>query len=368
MFLYQTLIGHSDTLYNLSHFHPDVQPGEQNSSLDERLHTYFFEHGQDGDIDYPRALTGALIGAFFAIFVPNLDKTTVQTINPEEIPEDRWYERYIDPPLDFSYAQQFTLTEMAYLIRLEACSAGRLKIVRMVTEIEACFNQGVFSAIMHIEGCEGIDPELNNLQIFYQAGLRSLGPVWSRHNVFGYGVPLVFGRTPEAGPGLTDVGKELVRACNQLGIVLDLSHLNEQGFWDVARLSTAPLVATHSNAHALCPSSRNLTDKQLEAIRESDGLVGVNFNVRDLRSDGARNPDVPLELVVKHIDYLVDKLGIERVALGTDYDGALMPTCLSDVSKLPVLYKALAERGYDEHALNRLARENWLRVLRKIWR
>ena len=102
----------------------------------------------------------------------------------------------------------------------------------------------------------------------YRPGLRSLGPVWSRPNIFGHGVPFAWPRSPDTGPGLTPAGRDLIKACNKLRVMIDLSHLNEQGFWDVARLSSAPLVATHTCVHAICPSTRNLTDRQLDAIRE----------------------------------------------------------------------------------------------------
>jgi membrane dipeptidase len=152
-----------------------------------------------------------------------------------------------------------------------------------------CLADGTFAMIFHIEGAEAIDPDLNALETLYQAGLRSIGIVWSRRNLFASGVPFVFPSSPDTGPGLTDAGKRLVKACNELGILIDLSHLNEKGFWDVAKLSDAPLVATHSGAHALSAASRNLTDKQLDAIRASGGMVGVNFHVGFLRADGGRN-------------------------------------------------------------------------------
>src|SRR5204862_5975253 len=110
---------------------------------------------------------------------------------------------------------------------------------------------GTIAAILHFEGAEPIDSQLNALEVFYRAGLRSLGLVWSRPNAFGEGVPFRFPSSPDTGPGLTAAGRELVRECNRLGILVDLSHLNERGFWDVADVTTAPLVATHSNAHAL---------------------------------------------------------------------------------------------------------------------
>src|SRR6516165_1162978 len=136
----------------------------------------------------------------------------------------------------------------------------------------------------------------------HAAGLRSpLGPVWSRPNAFGHGVPFLCPSSPDTGPGLTDLGKELVRRCNQFRILIDLSHINERGFWDVAAISDVPLVATHSNAHALSPHSRNLTDKQLAAIRETGGLVGANLATAFLRPDGARNADASIDLVVDHL-------------------------------------------------------------------
>jgi membrane dipeptidase len=146
--------------------------------------------------------------------------------------------------------------------------------------------------------------------------------------------------------------------------LIDLSHLNERGFWDVAELSEAPLVATHSNAHALYPASRNLTDRQLDAIRDSDGIVGVNFAVAFLREDGGESEDTPLETIVQHVDYLVERVGIDRVGFGSDFDGAKVPKELGDVSELPKLLAALRAAGYDETALEKLAHGNWIRVLR----
>ena len=155
--------------------------------------------------------------------------------------------------------------------------------------------------------------------------------------------------------------------CNRLGVLLDLSHLNERGFWDVASITATPLVATHSNAHALCPTSRNLTDRQLDAIRDSDGMVGVNFAVAFLREDGAEEEDTPIEDVVRHVDYLVERVGVERVGFGSDFDGAKVPLGIRDASGLPNLLAALRERGYDDAALKKLAHENWVRVLRETW-
>ncbi len=222
-------------------------------------------------------------------------------------------------------------------------------------------------AVLHFEGADAIDTDLDTLHVLYRAGLRSLGLVWGRPNAFAEGVAVHFRRSPDTGPGLTEAGRELVRACNDLRIIIDVSHLNERGFWDVAALTDAPLVASHSNAYALCPSSRNLTDPQLDAIATSDGMVGLNFAVNFLREDAARDASTPLEVMVRQIDYLVERVGIDRVGFGSDFDGVLISQEIGDVSGLPRLMSALRDRGYDEGALRKLAHENWVRVLRKTW-
>lgn len=341
----------------------------------------FYERSETGHVDLPRAREGGMIGGFFAVFVPNADNLQ------EKMPAQyEWITSTLpgvelerDGQVTLPYAQQFTFQQVAQLLRLqnevpaEADAASgdwsdpSLAIVWSAEELADRIANGDFSAILHFEGAEMIDDRFYALETFHAAGLRSLGIVWSRSNIFGHGVPFGFPSSPDTGPGLTDAGKDLVRACNELGIMIDLSHLNEKGFWDVARLSDAPLVATHSNTHEICAATRNLTDKQLAAIKESEGLVGLNFNVGFLRPDGGRDADMPLAVMADHIDYLVDKLGIDGVALGSDFDGALMPQELSDVSKLPNLIDTLRERGYDDDALRKIGYQNWLRVLEQTW-
>jgi membrane dipeptidase len=346
-------VGHNDTLLDL--YLPECG----------REHT-FFTRSDQGHIDLPRAREGGLGGGFFAIFVPP-DPSKPQLTESDLVITERGYEMPMSPALDFSYAQRVTIAITASLFRLEAEAEDQLKVVRSVGELLTCLREGILAAILHFEGAEAIDPGLDSLEVFYRAGLRSLGIVWSRPNAFAHGVPFKFPHSPDTGPGLTDAGRALVRACNRLGIMLDLSHLNEQGFWDVAEFYEAPLVATHSNAHALCPTTRNLTDKQLEAIKESEGIVGLNFAVTDLREDGRNNPDTSLDIMVRHLDYLVEHLGIDCVGFGSDFDGATIPREMGDVTGLPKLITALRRHGYDEAALRKLAYENWIRVLYKTW-
>lgn len=341
--------GHNDTLLAL--YRP--RKGQERS---------FFTRSEQGHIDLPRAREGGFAGGFFAVYIPANTETALSNLPPDGGP----YEAPLPEPLELGYAQGVALGMAGLLFRLEAESKGDLKVVRRAADIAACLDSGAVAAILHFEGAEAIDPGLDALDLFYQAGLRSIGPVWSRSTAFGHGVPFAYPRTPDTGPGLTDAGKALVRACNSLGIMIDLSHMNEAGFWDVAGLSDAPLVATHSNAHALCQSSRNLTDRQLDAIRDSDGMVGLNFAVSFLREDGRNDADTPLETMVRHVVYLAERLGIDRVGLGSDFDGATIPSAIGDVAGLPKLVAALAEQ-FSEAELRKLAHENWLRVLRKTW-
>jgi membrane dipeptidase len=149
-----------------------------------------------------------------------------------------------------------------------------------------------------------------------------------------------------------------------LGIVLDCSHLNEAGFWDVARHSRDPLVATHTAAHALSPFTRCLTDSQLRAIAESDGVVGVMFDTNSLSPDGVRDAsDTPVSLIVDHVRYIADLIGVNHVAIGSDFDGAPLPEELSDASQLPTLMNLLEQSGFSPAERRAIAADNWSRLL-----
>ncbi len=321
----------------------------------------FLREMDGGHIDLVRARRGGFAGGFFAVFVPNPERR----IDPDNMPDTS--KPYTSPAVDFDISQAAANRLTADLFRLESLSEGQIKVVRSAAELQNCIDNDVFAAILHFEGAEAIDEDLDALEVYYQAGLRSLGIVWSRPTIFAHGVPIAYPSSPDIGPGLTAAGKRLVKRCNELGIMIDLSHMNEAGFWDVAELSDAPLVATHSNVHALCPISRNLTDKQLDAIKASDGMVGLNFATGFLNEDGAWDSDRPLDIMVRHLDYLVERLGETRVGLGSDYDGARVPDAVGDVSKLPNLIAALQEAGYNDQLLRKLSHQNWLRVLRKTW-
>ena len=299
-------------------------------------------------LDLDAAREAGFSGGFFALYVPS-----PKVPDPEEIP----YSMPLPEPIPQEEAARIAEELFAALCELPVVRA---------TSVDD-FREGQVTAIVHLEGADPLAPDLSDLEHWYERGLRSVGLVWSRPNAFAEGVPFRFPSSPDTGAGLTDAGRELVRACNRLGILVDLSHLNEAGFWDVQRLSDAPLVATHSNAHALSPASRNLTDSQLDAIRDSGGIVGVNFAVTFLREDGHNDPATPITEIVRHIDYLVERMGIDHVAFGSDFDGATIPDELGGAAGLPKLISALRDAGYDDAAIAKLTHENWLRVLGETW-
>ncbi len=322
----------------------------------------FLARSDDGHLDLPRARQGGMVGGLFAMFA-----------KPERPPMGDFtrtadgYEVRLAESLDPGYARDRIRAQLDALNRVVERGAGQLRWARTVDEIEAGVRDGAFVMVLHLEGAEAIDPHLGNLEALYAAGLRSLGPVWSWPNIFGHGVPFAYPRSPDIGPGLTAAGKELVHACNRLGIMIDVSHLNERGFWDVAALTNAPIVATHACAHAICASTRNLTDGQLDAVRQSNGVVGFNLSVCDVRPDAHLDADTPLDTVVDHICYLIEQLGEDHIALGSDFDGAMMPHPVKDASCLPALIAALRDRGFGDTLVRKLALKNWLRVFRATW-
>jgi membrane dipeptidase len=277
------------------------------------------------------------------------------------------YDLPLPDQIDHRAALPVAVEMLGHLLWMERVSGGRFRWCRTAGEIREAMAEGVVAGVLHFEGAEAIGPDLDALHVFHAMGLRSLGPVWSRPTIFGHGVPFRFPSTGDTGPGLTDLGRALVRECNGLRIMLDLSHLNEAGFRDVAKLSDAPLVATHSNAHAVCASSRNLTDWQLRAIGESGGMAGLNLATCFLRPDGRESPEMTLDPVKRHIAHMLALAGEDHVGIGSDFDGATVPQDIGGVEGLPVLVRAMREMGLGEALIAKVAHGNWLRLLERTW-
>jgi membrane dipeptidase len=332
-----------------------------NDALTKSDHAELASGRSGGHLDLPRMRAGGLRGGIFSVFIESRRERKRPLPRSDDVIEFE-----LAPAVSHQRAAAEASAVAGRLIALEA--EGHVRIARKIADFDAALADDCPPvAVLHLEGAEAIDPALEALDTWYAAGLRSLGPVWSRPNAFAHGVPFVFPSSPDTGPGLTAAGRALVRRCAELGILVDLSHLNEKGFWDIARMEPGPLVATHSGAHALSAASRNLTDAQLDAIASAGGLVGIVFATAFLRDDFADDPDTSLELIADHARYVADRIGVEHVALGSDFDGTTIPAALGDVAGLPRVFEALAATGFDEAEVDAIAWRNWRRVLAAWW-
>ncbi len=323
-------------------------------------------HGEGaGHLDLPRMLAHGFAGGFFAVYIPSPE--TVDFTDYDAMMDNPPYDIPLPALIPHTAAQPVAVEMLGHLLWMERASEGRFRWCRTAAEIRAAMAAGAVAGVLHFEGAEPIGENLDALHLFHAMGLRSLGPVWSRPTIFGHGVPFRYPSTGDTGQGLTDLGRALVRECNALRIMLDLSHLNEAGFWDVASLSDAPLVATHSNAHTVTPSSRNLSDRQLRAIGETGGMVGLNFATCFLREDGRKSPDMTLDPVKRHIEHMLKLAGEDHVGIGSDYDGATTPQDIGGVEGLPVLIQAMRDMGLGPALIDKIAHGNWVRLLERTW-
>lgn len=350
--MFPTFDGHNDLLLRL-HNHPE-----------NREKIWLTGEGK-GHLDLPRMQQGGFKAGFFAIYIPS----------PEAHDAPDYMAQMENPPFAIPLGDLITEPEALpvamsmtrQMLWMERSSDGQFKLCTTTAEIRDCRDRNIIAGILHMEGAEAIDEGLDNLYAFHAMGLRSLGPVWSRPTIFGHGVPFAFPSGADTGEGLTSAGKRLIRVCNDLKIMIDLSHINEAGFNDVAALSDAPLVATHSNAHAITPSSRNLTDRQLKMIRDSRGMVGLNFATSFLRRDGKQSADMGWEDVLAHLDHMLAILGEDHLGLGSDFDGATLPKGIGDVTGLPALQQAMLDHGYGQSLMQKLCYDNWLSLLDRTW-
>ena len=297
------------------------------------------EQSKTGHVDLPRAMRGGLGGCFTSIYLSN--------------------ERAEYNPLAYA------IDEMNDVFRIADRSEGRFRICRTVAEVRQAFDDSAFASVFMFEGADPISSSLKELRVFYEAGLRCLAPTWSRSTIFAHGVAFN-GSLPDT--GLTDLGRELVHECNRLGILLDVSHINPAGFWDMLEESKAPIVATHSSVKAISPHVRNLDDDQIRALARKGGSIGINFANIFLRPDMQRGDDTPLDVIVQHFDHIVNLVGDEHVSFGTDFDGTDVPAVVKDATGLPVVLRALKQKGYSDTSLERICNGNFLRAAAAAWR
>lgn len=290
---------------------------------------------------------------------------------------------------------------------LESQSNGKLKIIREYSDILANEKDGVLSAMIGMEGGHPIENDLQKLEHFYRRGVRYLGVTWNNSIDWATSAKDEENNDTLSFRGLTDFGSDVIRKCDELGIIVDVSHAGEQTFWDIIEVSTKPVIASHSCVYNLCNHYRNLKDDQLKAIRDKNGVVFVNFYPGYLDSTFSEReakveekykleldkmkeefgeesdaywygsmklmkedmqevaPDV--DVLVDHIDYIAKLIGVDHVGLGSDFDGvSVLPRGLEDVTKLPVITQKLLDRGYPESDIKKILGENFKRVFRDV--
>ena len=289
------------------------------------------ETGKGGHVDLPRLRAGGVRVQVFTLFVPPSVPAGWSSVRALEI-------------LDVLHAEL-------------AASPEAFLWVRRAADLDRARAEGRLGVVVTLEGCEVLSGSPALLRTFYRLGVRAAGLTWNVRNDLADGVG------EPRGAGLTAFGRQVVQEMNELGMVVDVSHLSVQGFWEVLELSRHPVVASHSNAHALCRHRRNLTDQQIRALAQKGGVMGINFFPEFLREDGPAS----LEDVVRHIDHVVSLVGPQHVGLGSDFDGIpSTPDGLDDVSRLPALTEALIRRGYPDEAILGILGENFARVFRQV--
>ena len=247
----------------------------------------------------------------------------------------------------------YLMDALGYFLREVAEHGGNITIARSASDIERARAEGKLAAILAVENSDALEKSPHVLTLLHQLGVRAMTLTHSTRSWAGDGCEV------EGGTGLTGFGRRLVDQLNELGVVVDVSHLNEPGFWDVVGMTQAPFMATHSCCRALCDHPRNLRDEQLQALAEKGGVVGITFVPAFI---AATEP--ALAGLLDHIDHAVSIAGIDHVGLGSDFDGG--GKLVQDATHLPEITIGLADRGYAEADIRKILGDNQLRLLQRV--
>lgn len=215
---------------------------------------------------------------------------------------------------------------------------------------------GKMACVLHLEGADALGDDSEILSLLYRLGLRSLALTWNNRNLLADGV----GEEPGAG-GISSKGKDIIYLMEELGIILDLSHISVQSYYDALKLYNKPVLVSHANASTLCNHRRNLNDSQLKALAENGGVIGINQVPEFIKEDGKPQ----LNDLLDHVTYIADLIGVEYIALGSDFDGAdvLLMQGVEEYSRWPQL---LADRGFTPVEIDMILNENALRVIKAV--
>ncbi|MGE5630190.1 MAG: dipeptidase [Caulobacteraceae bacterium] len=242
-----------------------------------------------------------------------------------------------------------------------------MELALSLEDINRILNDGKVAAVSSIEGGYSLNETtgLELLRQYHDLGVRMLALTWSNSNALGEGVNEAYrDGTPSSG-GLTELGREVIREMNRLGMVVDVSHMNEETFWGAIETSEAPVMASHSCVYNIKNHVRNLKDEQIKAIADGGGVIQVNFYNLFLGDDPE---NVSVKNLVDHIDYIANLVGVDHVGLGSDFDGADMPLDLQDASMVPNITEELLERGYSKSDIDKILGGNSLRLFKEVWR
>ncbi len=317
---------HCDTL---KAFFKDIFPSITPLRLEEGLG----RRSEKGHVDIPRLREGGVDCQVFAVFVSNVPS----------------------PPKPLHRA--LNLIEIFY--KQTQSNKDSISPCFNCEDILKAVNEGKIAAILSLEGAEALEADISMLSILYRLGIRIMSLTWNHRNQFADGV-----KEDRTRSSLTDLGVKLVEEMEELEVLIDVSHLSESCFWDLVELTDFPIIASHSNCKALCDHPRNLDDKQIEAIADKGGVIGMNFYPKFLRKDGRAT----VKDVVDHMDHVIELVGVDHVGLGSDFDGiSSTPLGLEDVSKLPNITLELFSRGYGKEEIRKILGDNYLRVFKRLW-
>lgn len=317
---------HSDTLMKLS----DPIEGQSLKSNDI------------ASVDFLRMKESNCMAQFFAIFL--LNDRIFEMLNKTPISDDEYINKLVKV-LKTSVEENKDIIAMAY------------KADDMLKNYE----EGKMSAILTIEDGRSIDNDLNKIRGYYDLGVRLIGLTWNFENCIGF----PNSKDEEImNKGLKDFGKEVVEYMNDIGMIVDVSHLSDGGFWDVVDVSKKPFVASHSNSRLLSPHQRNLKDDMIRALGEKGGVAGLNFGPEFLNEDISLK-DSTIELMIKHLNHIKNIGGEDVIALGSDFDGIGGNLEIDSSHKMPLLFEALRKANWTEEQIEKLAYKNVLRVMKE---
>ncbi|MGB2868106.1 MAG: membrane dipeptidase [Bacteroidota bacterium] len=261
-----------------------------------------------------------------------------------------------------TYAGAYYSTAMKFLDTLKAQAARNGADMRLEVEpdsVEFLTRQKKITGLVVVEGGHCIEDNLDKLRSFYQAGARIMTITWN--NSTSWAVSAQDARATTV--GLSDFGKQVIRTMDSLGMIIDVSHVGRKTVEDILATSANPIIASHSGAYTLRNHYRNLTDSQIQAIAQRGGVIGVVFYPPFLVTSGAAT----MESVLQHIDYIKNLVGVDYVALGSDFDGIeVTPTGLEDVTHFPKITEALLQRGYSRQDVRKILGENFMRVFKAV--